>query len=120
LPNTCAVGVQLSVQPLAAAVEAHLNAEKQAMAKKSRSSLGSWAPRRADVYVISRQTGHTQERLDVCALLWQHNIRADMMYDHAIMDKDADDPLLLAQEDGILYGSACLPRFSLNCISASV
>ena len=96
------MGVQFSLQPLASAVEAHLNQEKRALEKKSRSALGSWAPRRADVYVISRQAGHTQERLDICALLWSHNIRADMMYDHAVLVHDSDDPLLSAQEDGIL------------------
>ncbi|KAH7107186.1 kinase-like protein [Auriculariales sp. MPI-PUGE-AT-0066] len=114
LPNICGVGVQFSIQPLAAAVEAHLNAEKQAIAKKSRSSLGSWAPRRADVYVISRQPGHTQERLEICALLWQHNVRSDMMYDHAIMDNNSDDPLLLAQEDGIFFCVIVPPTLSAS------
>lgn len=102
LPGVSAVGVQVSVNTITAALDQFQRTEKQKL-QRSRTSFGFWSPRRTDVYVISRQLGQLEERLEVVSALWSHNISADVMYDSAIESADPEqEPIAVARREGIL------------------
>lgn len=72
-------------------------------ALKEFKSFGYWCPRRCDVYVVSYQPGYLAERLEIAALLWKHNISADVMYEAAFRGGEVEDYLELCSTEGILY-----------------
>ncbi|EJD34852.1 kinase-like protein [Auricularia subglabra TFB-10046 SS5] len=103
LPSVRAVGLQISVNAISAALDHYQRAERQKL-QRSRTSFGYWSPRRTDVYVISREAGQLEERLEVVSMLWAHNISADVMYDSALDSADPDqEPIAVARREGILF-----------------
>lgn len=76
--------------------------ESQELLKEPK-SFGYWCPRRCDVYVVSYQPGFLAERLELAAMLWKHNISADVMYESAFTDAETEDYLKLCKTEGVLY-----------------
>ncbi|KAH8828108.1 other/PEK/GCN2 protein kinase [Flagelloscypha sp. PMI_526] len=79
--------------------------------KKEARTFGYWIPRRCDVYIVSWQQGHLEDRWKLVASLWQNNISADLCYESAI-------PLAPSLEgtcerEGILF-LVYTPRHSKN------
>ena len=74
------------------------------MELKEPKSFGYWSPRRCDVYVVSYAAGHLLERLEVTAMLWKHNISADVMYEAVFTDDNnlEEDHTSLWRSEGIL------------------
>jgi hypothetical protein len=60
------------------------------------------------VYIVSYQPGYLSERLDVAALLWRHNISADVMYESSLPDGEHENYLELCHREGILWVSVHL------------
>jgi eukaryotic translation initiation factor 2-alpha kinase 4 len=54
------------------------------------------------VYIVSYQPGYLSERLEVAALLWRHNISADVMYESGLPDSEHENHLELCHREGIL------------------
>lgn len=101
LPSVRAVGVQIAVDKIITALVAHQRASVKDLVKE-RKSFGFWSPRRCDVYVVSHQKGQFTERLETVAMLWQHAISADLMYEAAFEQVD-ENPVVAAAREGILY-----------------
>jgi len=72
------------------------------MLVKEERSFGFWSPRRCDVYIVSYHPGHLQERLEVAAYLWQHNISADLMYETGLSGPEHENYLDICAREGIL------------------
>jgi histidyl-tRNA synthetase len=66
----CALGIQIAVEKITAALVSYQSASLKTLVKEER-SFGFWSPRRCDVYVVSYQAGYLQDRLDVVSFLWQ-------------------------------------------------
>ena len=73
---------------------------------KEQRSFGFWSPRRCDVYIVSYQPGYLSERLEVAALLWRHDISADVMYESGPLDSEHENHFELCHREGILCVSA--------------
>jgi eukaryotic translation initiation factor 2-alpha kinase 4 len=97
----CAVGMQINLDKITAALAAFQSSSVKALIKEGR-SFGFWSPRRCDVYVVSYHAGYLQDRLEVAALLWQHNISADVMYESGLTDGDQENITELCSREGIL------------------
>ena len=95
-----AIGLQIDIERITANI-----AESQSAAAKSvkeQKSFGYWTARRCDVYIASFQPGQLQERLELAALLWRHNISADVMYESGILESDAESINEICLKEGIL------------------
>jgi len=101
VPAVRAVGVQIAVDKITAALTAYQRTSVKDLVKERR-SFGFWSPRRCDVYVVSYQKGQLLERLEVVAMLWHHDISADVMYESAL-DATDDNPVTSAAREGILF-----------------
>ena len=99
--NVCAVGLQISLERILVALAAYQAISVKNLLKEQR-SFGFWSPRRCDVYIVSYQPGHLSERLEVAALLWRHNISADVMYESSLPDGEYENHLELCHREGIL------------------
>jgi len=64
------------------------------------------------VYIVSYQPGYLSERLEVAALLWRHDISADVMYESSPLDSEHENHFELCHREGILCVST---PFSLTC-----
>ncbi|KIJ54354.1 hypothetical protein M422DRAFT_73814 [Sphaerobolus stellatus SS14] len=95
-----AFGLQIDVDRVATHLAAHQSTSVSHLIKEQR-SFGAFSPRRCDVYIYSFQPGHLAERLEVAALLWKHNISADIMYDAAINNEE--DHVQRCFDEGILF-----------------
>lgn len=104
-PPIAALGIQISVEKIIAALEAYQSSVLTTLIKEER-SFGYWSPRRCDVYVVSYQPGYLQERLEVVSYLWQNNISADLMYESGLPDSERDTQLGVYRDEGILYVSS--------------
>jgi translation initiation factor 2-alpha kinase 4 len=98
----CALGIQIAVEKITAALVAYQSASLKTLVKEER-SFGFWSPRRCDVYVVSYQSGYLQDRLDVVSFLWQHNISADLMYESGLPEGDHESHLDICAREGILF-----------------
>ena len=99
--NVCAVGLQISLEKILIALAAYQAVSVKNFLKEQR-SFGFWSPRRCDVYIVSYQPGYLSERLEVAALLWRHNISADVMYESGLPDGEHENHLELCHREGIL------------------
>ncbi|EIN05395.1 Serine/threonine-protein kinase [Punctularia strigosozonata HHB-11173 SS5] len=99
-PATYACAVEISFEKITAALAIYQNATVKNLIRDQR-SFGFWSPRRCDVYVVSFTPGHMQDRLEVAALLWRHNISADVMYESGVAD--AENHVAQCLEEGILF-----------------
>jgi eukaryotic translation initiation factor 2-alpha kinase 4 len=97
----CAVGVEIAVDNIVRALASYQSASVKTLIKEQR-SFGFWSPRRCDVYVISYQPGHIQERLEVASLLWEQGISTDVMYESGLPDVELGNYLELCAREGIL------------------
>lgn len=97
----CAVGVQISLEKITAALAAFQSASVKTLLKEQR-SYGYWSPRRCDVYIITHQAGYLADRLEVAALLWQHNISADVIYESGLRDAERENHVDQCSREGIL------------------
>ncbi|KAF8483387.1 hypothetical protein DFH94DRAFT_307281 [Russula ochroleuca] len=105
--NVCAVGLQISLEKILIALAAYQAISVKNLLKEQR-SFGFWSPRRCDVYIVSYQPGYLSERLEVAALLWRHDISADVMYESSLPDSEHENHFELCHREGILF-SVC-PR----------
>ena len=102
LDAVCAVGLQISVEKITAALALFQSTSVKALIKEER-SFGFWSPRRCDVYVVSHHPGHLQDRLEIVAYLWQNSISADIMYESSLSSVDAhENHTDLCAREGIL------------------
>jgi hypothetical protein len=99
--SVCAFGIQIAVEKITAALASYQGASLKTLVKEER-SFGFWSPRRCDVYVVSYHPGYLQERLEVAAYLWQHNISTDLMYETGLPDSEYGDYLDICAREGIL------------------
>lgn len=97
----CAFGVQISIECIAASLAAFQSTSVTNLVKEQR-SFGYWSARRCDVYIVSFQPGHLYERLEVAALLWQHGISADLMYESGVADANLESFTEICHREGIL------------------
>ncbi|KAF7974176.1 hypothetical protein HWV62_13309 [Athelia sp. TMB] len=100
--NVCAVGMQINLDKITIALAAFQSSSVKNLIKEER-SFGFWSPRRCDVYVISYHPGYMQERLEVAAMLWQHNISADIMYESGLSDAEQEHHVEVCCREGILF-----------------
>ncbi|KAH9956146.1 hypothetical protein BC827DRAFT_1139950 [Russula dissimulans] len=107
--NVCAIGLQISLEKILAALAAYQAISVKNLLKEQR-SFGFWSPRRCDVYIVSYQPGYLSERLEVAALLWRHNISADVMYESSLPDGEHENHLELCHREGILFSVCPRPR----------
>jgi translation initiation factor 2-alpha kinase 4 len=99
--NVCAVGLQISLEKILIALAAYQAISVKNLLKEQR-SFGFWSPRRCDVYIVSYQPGYLSERLEVAALLWRHDISADVMYESSLPDSEHENYFELCHREGIL------------------
>jgi eukaryotic translation initiation factor 2-alpha kinase 4 len=104
----CAVGLQIAMEKITLALAAYQSSSVKTLVKEQR-SFGFWSPRRCDVYVVSHQVGYLQDRVEIAAHLWQHNISADIMYESGPLDADHENHVEICAREGIL----CVPSLSL-------
>lgn len=109
--DVCAVGLQISLEKILIALAAYQAISVKNLLKEQR-SFGFWSPRRCDVYIVSYQPGYLSERLEVAALLWRHDISADVMYESSPLDSEHENHFELCHREGILCVST---PFSLTC-----
>ena len=93
--------MQISLDKITSALASYQSASQKSLLKEKR-SYGYWSPRRCDVYVVSQQEGHLADRLEVTALLWQNNISADLMYESAVQEADAQEVTETCLREGVL------------------
>ncbi|KAF9445879.1 Serine/threonine-protein kinase [Macrolepiota fuliginosa MF-IS2] len=105
----CATGLQIAVEKITATLAAFQSTSVKTLVKEER-SFGFWSPRRCDVYVVSYHPGHLQDRLEVVAYLWQHNISADIMYESGLPNADQESHIDLCAREGILFAVYPRPR----------
>jgi translation initiation factor 2-alpha kinase 4 len=109
--SICAVGINIAVEKITSALASYQSVSLKTMVKETR-SFGFWSPRRCDVYVVSYHPGYLQERLEVVAYLWQHNIGADLMYESALPDEEHENHAETCLREGILFTVYPRPRTS--------
>ncbi|KAI0300075.1 hypothetical protein B0F90DRAFT_1817684 [Multifurca ochricompacta] len=107
--TVCAIGLQISLEKILVALAAYQAISVKNLLREQR-SFGFWSPRRCDVYVVSYQPGYLSERLEVAALLWRHNISADVMYETSIPDGEHESYLEVCHREGILFSVCPRPR----------
>lgn len=96
-----ALGLQISIDKITAAVAVYQSSLMNSL--KELRTFGYWSPRRCDVYVICYHSGYLQERLELAAYLWRHNISTDVMYESAITNVlDHTTLTELCKREGIL------------------
>ncbi|KAI0066910.1 Serine/threonine-protein kinase [Artomyces pyxidatus] len=105
----CAVGLQISLEKILIALASYQAVAVKNLLKEQR-SFGFWSPRRCDVYIVSYQPGYLAERLEVAALLWHHNISADVMYESGLPDGEHENFLDICHREGILFSVCPRPR----------
>ena len=93
--------MQINLDKITIALAAFQSSSVKNLIKEER-SFGFWSPRRCDVYVISYHPGYMQERLEVAAMLWQHNISADIMYESGLSDAEQEHHVEVCCREGIL------------------
>lgn len=93
--------MQINLDKITIALAAFQSSSVKNLIKEER-SFGFWSPRRCDVYVISYHAGYVQERLEVAAMLWQHNISADIMYESGLSDAEQEHHVEVCCREGIL------------------
>ncbi|KAI0954220.1 hypothetical protein AcV7_007513 [Taiwanofungus camphoratus] len=98
----CAVAVQIAIDKITLALAAFQSASVKTLLKEQR-SFGYWSPRRCDVYVVHYQAGYLADRLEVAALLWQHKISADVMYESSLPDTEHENHIDICSREGILF-----------------
>ncbi|KAF7297638.1 hypothetical protein MKEN_01386800 [Mycena kentingensis (nom. inval.)] len=103
----CAVALQIAVEKITIALAAYQSTSVRTLVKQER-SFGFWSPRRCDVYVVSYQEGYLQDRLEVVAFLWQHNISADLMYEASTSEELEEQ----CRREGVLFSVYPRPRSS--------
>jgi hypothetical protein len=109
--SVCAVGINIAVEKITSALVSY-QSTLNTLGKETR-SFEFWSPRRCDVYVVSFHPGYLQERLEVVAYLWQHNISADLMYESALPGGEHEDYYIdTCMREGILFTVHPRPRFS--------
>jgi translation initiation factor 2-alpha kinase 4 len=114
------VGLQISLEKILITLAAYQAISVKNLLKEQR-SFGFWSPRRCDVYIVSYQPGYLSERLEVAALLWRHNISADVMYESSLPDGEHENHLELCHREGILCVSVrFLPTHILDVRRFSV
>ncbi|KAI0696604.1 hypothetical protein BC835DRAFT_1341525 [Cytidiella melzeri] len=99
----CAVGMQISLEKIAAALAAFQSSSLKDSLKTHR-SYGHWSPRRCDVYVAAHPfdlDGTLSERLEVTSFLWRNNISADMMYEFG--GAEGENIIEQCSREGILF-----------------
>ncbi|KAJ7070074.1 hypothetical protein C8F01DRAFT_1115157 [Mycena amicta] len=101
----CAVALQIAVEKITIALAAYQSTTVRTLVKQER-SFGFWSPRRCDVYVVSYQEGFLQDRLEVVAFLWQHNISADLMYEASTSEELEEQ----CRREGILFSVYPRPK----------
>jgi len=118
----CALGIQIAVEKITAALASYQSASIKTLVKEER-SFGFWSPRRCDVYVVSYLAGYLQDRLEVVSFLWQHNISADLMYESGLPEGDHENHLDICAREGILFtvyprarNARNLPAFKVKSI----
>jgi translation initiation factor 2-alpha kinase 4 len=99
--SVCAVGVQIELDKITSALAAYQSTSVKTLIKEQR-SFGFWSPRRCDVYIVSYQPGYLHDRLEVAAMLWQHGISADIMYESGLPDVEQESHLDTCIREGIL------------------
>lgn len=107
--DTCAMGIQIAVDKITVALAAYQSSSVKALVKEER-SFGYWSPRRCDVYVVSYQPGHLQDRMEVVSYLWQNGISADLMYESGLPDADNENYIDICVREGILFTVYPRPR----------
>ncbi|KAJ7596327.1 kinase-like domain-containing protein [Mycena floridula] len=96
----CAYGIQISVEKIKAALAAYQTSSLKSLVKEKH-SFGFWSRKRCDVYIVSHQSGGLQERLEIAAYLWKHNISADLMYEAGL--QHAENYVDICASEGILF-----------------
>jgi translation initiation factor 2-alpha kinase 4 len=94
------MGFQIAVEKMMIALAAYQVSSVRQLVKEQR-SFGFWSPRRCDVYVVSYHPGYLQDRLEVVAFLWQHNISADLMYESSV-DAEHESYVDVCAREGVL------------------
>lgn len=97
-----AVAVQVSLEKITVALASFQSVSQKTLLKE-RKSYGYWSPRRCDVYVVSHQSGHLADRLEVTSLLWKNNISADMMYEFGLQTVEHENVVDQCSREGILF-----------------
>ncbi|KAI0083455.1 hypothetical protein BDY19DRAFT_998561 [Irpex rosettiformis] len=98
-----AVGIQISLEKIAAALASFQSSSMKDSMKTGR-SYGYWSPRRCDVYVAAHPSdldGTLLERLEVSAFLWRNGISADMMYEFG--GAEGENVVDQCTREGILF-----------------
>ncbi|KAJ7163895.1 kinase-like domain-containing protein [Mycena crocata] len=111
LETICAMGLQIAFEKITVALAAYQVSSVRTLVKQER-SFGFWSPRRCDVYVVSYHPGYLQDRLEVVAFLWQHNISADLMYESSIPDQEHESYVDICSREGVLFSVYPRPRNS--------
>ncbi|EKM74744.1 hypothetical protein AGABI1DRAFT_109872 [Agaricus bisporus var. burnettii JB137-S8] len=109
LDAVCAMGFQIAVEKITAALAMFQSTSVKTLVKEER-SFGFWSPRRCDVYVMSYHAGHLQDRLEVVSYLWQHSISADIMYETGLPNGEHESHMDLCAREGILFAVYPRPR----------
>ncbi|KAF9527861.1 other/PEK/GCN2 protein kinase [Crepidotus variabilis] len=109
----CALAIQIAVEKITSALASYQASSLKTLVKEDR-SFGFWSPRRCDVYIVSYHPGYLQERLEVAAYLWQHNISADLMYESGLPDAEHENHLDICAREGILFTVYPRPRSGRN------
>ena len=91
--------LQISVERIAASVLTY-HRTSQAIPREPK-TFGYWSPRRCDVYVVSFNPGHFNDRLEVAGLLWKNGISADVMYESGLTGNE--DQMALCDDEGVLF-----------------
>ncbi|KAJ7650439.1 kinase-like domain-containing protein [Roridomyces roridus] len=113
IETICAISLQIAVEKITLALAAYQVSSVRTLIKQEH-SFGFWSPRRCDVYVVSFQPGHLQDRLEVVAFLWQHNISADLMYESSIPESEHESHLDMCSREGVLFTVYPRPRTGLG------
>lgn len=87
------------MEKIKSALAAYQTSSLKSLVKEER-SFGFWSRKRCDVYIVSHQPGCLQDRLEIAAYLWQHNISADLMYDSGL--QHAENYVEICASEGIL------------------
>ncbi|CDO76045.1 hypothetical protein BN946_scf184959.g3 [Trametes cinnabarina] len=108
--SSAAVALQIHMERITAALAAYQSASLRTLLKEQK-SFGYWSPRRCDVYVVSYQPGYLTERLEIAAMLWKHNISADVMYEASLRGMvESENYVEQCSREGILFIVHAKPR----------
>ncbi|GAA5921698.1 hypothetical protein JCM1841_007094 [Sporobolomyces salmonicolor] len=100
------VGFSMAISKLSlAAAEANATSGKHLMTRKEEHlrSYGTFAIRRADVYVVSFVSGLIDLRLEIVKELWAAGIKADLMYDDDFLSLTPEQLVSACRREGILW-----------------